>query len=425
MELILKSIKVLDDREPWWESSGEMKLDVRVWKVRKDPDCPRYTSMNRCIDVITSTWFNFLAGTGDTIPFNRSLPVEPSGGEGSAAIGPGIGFPLYPGEVYGFQFYMVDKDLGFDVDQMGLLSGELSQETGWGPPGVYDERGWVACGDPGAGGFCSPGPQDVDSPFNPPERDPAFYRVQYELRVVPMPDLTARSFRYDAQADALCMGVTNMGLKPAGPFQVVVTAEPKGAFPGKTTTLTYPQGLGAGTSMEPCIAPQMPAGEHAINFAIDPARRVDELNEGNNTYRSKFVFLPGGRNAMAIGTSAPASSADVNLSVTNITVKGNGSSSESCRAGKNDIAVTVKNEGTRAASAFRVRLDGDSIDDEVRSVDGLDGGKSREIVFEDVRLKKGNQTLTGRVNTGESVAETDESDSARAATITCTERIGS
>jgi len=54
-----------------------------------------------------------------------------------------------------------------------------------------------------------------------------------------------------------------------------------------------------------------------------------------------------------------------------------------------------------------------------RSQDGLDGGKSREIVFEDVRLKKGEHTLMGRVNTGDATAETDESDNTRAASVTC------
>jgi hypothetical protein len=420
MQLVLKSIKILDDREPFWESNAELRLHMRVWRVKKDDGCPSYTSRPACIDVIAATTFNFWAGTGDTVPFNRSLPLE-SSGEGSAAVGPEIGFPLYPGEVYGYQFYMVDKDLGYHVDQMGLLSGVLSQETGWGPPGVYDERGWVECPDAGVGGFCSPAPEEVDSPYNPADSHPAFYRVLYELRAVPTADLVAQTFRYDPHRDALCMGIANMGERPAGPFLVNITADPEGAFPGKTTTLTYGEGLAAGAMMEPCIAPNMPAGDHGISFAIDPAHRVMELNEGNNTYRSRFKFAPGGINAQPAPGTQPRS----NLALTTIEIKSNGKNPESCRAGKNDIAVTVKNDGAQPASAFRVQLDGDDIDDEVRSVDGLDADKSREIVFEDVRLKKGAQELTGRVTTDESAADANESDNMRTVEIACTERNGS
>jgi hypothetical protein len=289
MELILKNVKVLDDREPAWEFTGEMRLDARFWRVKKQDGCPRWTSSPDCIEELAATTFNFSAGTGDTFTFNRAMSNIDSGG----AIPFSNGFPLYMDDVYGWDFYMVDKD-STDVDHMGLLSGELSKANGWGPPGQYDERGWVECPDPGVFGFCGPGRPYVDTPFNPPEEKPAFYRVAYELRDIPTPDLTVRSFRYDPFRDALCLGIGNVGTKPSGEFDVVVASEPGAMSLPRTQTLRY-LSLDPNESMEPCIAPQMPAGEHAISFTIDPFHKINELNEGDNTYRSKFTFVPGGQ----------------------------------------------------------------------------------------------------------------------------------
>jgi len=285
VELVLKSVKVLDDSEPWWESNAEMRLDARFWRVKKQDGCPTWTSRPECVEDLAATSFNFSAGAGDTVTFNRAMSNIDSGGN----IESSNGFPLYADEVYGWDFYMVDKD-ATDADELGLLSGELSRANGWGPPGEYDERGWVACPEPGLFGFCGSRPYP-DSPFNPPDEKAAFYRVEYELRDIPTPDLMVRSFRYDPQRDALCMGIGNVGTKPSGPFDVVVAAEPGGTALPRTQTFTY-LNLDPNENMEPCIAPQMPAGEHAISFTIDPFRKIAELNEGDNTYRSKFTFTP-------------------------------------------------------------------------------------------------------------------------------------
>ncbi len=56
---------------------------------------------------------------------------------------------------------------------------------------------------------------------------------------------------------------------------------------------------------------------------------------------------------------------------------------------------------------------------EEKTVSGLDAKQEREVRFDDVRIKEGRRTLTATVDAGKAVAESDETNNARAVTAFC------
>ena len=56
-----------------------------------------------------------------------------------------------------------------------------------------------------------------------------------------------------------------------------------------------------------------------------------------------------------------------------------------------------------------------------RSGDGLEAGKEREVRFDDVRLKKGERTLTALVDAKGAVAESNEDNNELKVTARCAE----
>ena len=54
-----------------------------------------------------------------------------------------------------------------------------------------------------------------------------------------------------------------------------------------------------------------------------------------------------------------------------------------------------------------------------QKVNGLEAGKEREVTFEDVKLKKGEQTLTALVDAKSVIGETNEENNEREVTARC------
>ena len=96
---------------------------------------------------------------------------------------------------------------------------------------------------------------------------------------------------------------------------------------------------------------------------------------------------------------------------------------DDCKEGRNDVTVLVKNEGAASADGFAVRLlvDDDQAEAEEKTVSGLDAGKEQEVRFDDVRLRKGERTLTVATDAKNAVSESKEDNNERKVTATCKE----
>ena len=93
---------------------------------------------------------------------------------------------------------------------------------------------------------------------------------------------------------------------------------------------------------------------------------------------------------MSKETLGASGTVDIDLAVTGIRVKG------SCQEGKNDVAVTVKNQATGTVRDLIVSLEVDGSDAKDKSLGSLDAGKVTAETG-DVQLKKGDRKLTASV----------------------------
>ena len=91
-----------------------------------------------------------------------------------------------------------------------------------------------------------------------------------------------------------------------------------------------------------------------------------------------------------------------------------------CQDGKNDVIVAVKNEGKVAASKVGVQLAVDGDQAATKLIAALKPGESGEVAFDDVRLKKGQHTLTATLQAPPGGAEASADTNALKVTATCT-----
>lgn len=290
---------------------------------------------------------------------------------------------FYAGENYGWLITGIDRDPLSD-DDLGSLQGEMNEQNGWGPLGTWYERGRVR---PGIG-FSAEG-------------EPAYFSVEYEIRRIPLPDLIPINIRPSEVGGQqfFCVVLQNIGERAADGFQVTTRTD------GTTLLSVAPvPGLGVNQTYEHCVAPQLPAGEHALSFTVDESREIAEMNELNNVYQSKFTFRgaepqgePGPQITIAdpgAGVNAPPSGpTQPDLLVRAIRVKGKEpEGNNDCDPGKNDVTVVVRNQGDGPAASFIVVFafnDGQTENNLVQPVTALDAGKELEVLFKDVELKKG------------------------------------
>src|SRR5436309_378340 len=88
------------------------------------------------------------------------------------------------------------------------------------------------------------------------------YDIEFEIRRTPLPNLrptTIKVFEGDGALDDVCMGVTNDGPEPAGPFQITLDLDTNFNRIGTADVAV----LAAGESRETCIRANLPStGEH-------------------------------------------------------------------------------------------------------------------------------------------------------------------
>jgi hypothetical protein len=365
-----------------------MDLSFKIWS------CPEWVPLpclgHRTVGSIGSGSTRFNASTGDTVPLDR-------------AIFPDVGFPVYAGYHYVARFTMVEDDGGYlptTDEEMGEVFHILDiGERGLGI-GTHTARSVRGDG-------VSPGD----------------YTVTYEIRRAPLPDLNPGGIRVldllGSTKKLVCMGVANVELTDAGPFEVALYIDNVAPPDGRITAGS----LAAGTGGELCVEAQLPTtGQHQLKVVVDEPRVVVEYNEKNNVYEQPYQATGAATAPTSTSTPSTAQTNLPHLTVSAIRVNGQAPDGKNdCKDGKNDIAVVVKNTGTAESENVTVRLIVDDAQGSAleQTVKGLDAGQEREVRFEDVRLKKGQHTLTAIVDPKGSVAETRDDNNALKVTAGC------
>ena len=434
MQMVIKRIVIHDDQD--W-GKGDFALTARVWEivdgcpVDVHPDVPDYYP--GCTRILAEGTFESSVTDGTVLTPDRLIP---SSGDviGDPSISAAFGIPLFADRRYGWSIAAVEKDPALD-DGMGHLGGRLLEENGWGPLGrTISERGTV-----GWSSFFPPG-------FG---SKPAYYSVEYEFRLVPLPDLRPVGINVldlPGSTDKLvCMAVQNVGALEAGAFEATLYVD--GVAPPNGKALAGR--LDAPGSGDLCVETALPdSGEHRLAAVVDEPHGIFEQNEANNRFEQPYVATRVGPSDGPIGAatgpgvttgrdpgssqppspprpepSPPPSQAD--LTVRAIRIRGEAPDGEDdCEDGGNGVTVVINNGGAAGTGSFVVRLmvDDDQGGAEEKTVSGLDARQEREVRFDDVRLKEGRRTLTATVDAGKVVAESDEANNSRAVTASCEDR---
>jgi len=272
------------------------------------------------------------------------------------------------------------------------------------------------------------------------------YRILYEVRRMPLPDLVITNLRQIQGSNGqtfICADVANVGQRPSDAFQMVVRAD--GAV---LETIDMPA-LAEGQNTAACVLPALPAGEHPFSFRVDEARQIAEMNELDNLYESKFTFGAaasqnavgtGGAGASPVdtqtgpGTSArPAGSrvADITRPPTVAltppdlrvsAIEAVGRTPGRCVAGKHDILVTIKSSPAGGVDEFvvRVKLDDELID--TATIGGMASSSEEKVPMAPVELKPGKHTIQAIADPADKVAESDEKNNTRTIEVECAGR---
>jgi subtilase family serine protease len=208
----------------------------------------------------------------------------------------------------------------------------------------------------------------------------------------------------------VCMTVVNWGPGHAGVFQVTLRVNGNVPPDGRYTVGV----LAAKTDYLTCVMAILPtAGQYRLTAVADEARTLIERDESNNVFEQSFSATP---------SSPVSNAAQADLTVSAVRVNGQVPDGKGhCKAGKNAVAVLVKNGGDATAGELVVRLVVDNAQDDAleRSVSGLEAGKEREVRFDDVRLKQGERQLRVVVDATSAVAESNEDNNDLTVTAGC------
>jgi hypothetical protein len=378
VRLVMHTLTVHNDLD--W-GAGEVTIGARVWRV--NPGCPDDAHQAGCV---TDLWklqpMKHAADDGDVFQINASFPSPQD-----EMLGPGVsslhGIPLVAGERYGFEIRGWEDDT-FSDDTMGHIRGTLNEANGW---GIGRETLRARDGSlPGLTGAC------VACPGN--------FSMDFSFQRSSLPDLRTKSIRIDQpfpeRPPYLCATIENAGRREAEAFQVVMRQD------GQVISTLGMAGLAASEAHETCqqAAPFTP-GQHALEVAVDTMFVIIEDDEENNVFQQAYTASapqtttssPSGPMTTTNGKE-PEASAQADVRIESIRVRGDKATGESdCIPGKNDLVVTVKNTGSKPAGTLSIQLRVDNEDDEETTVAGPDAGKARDVVFKDVKLKKGDHTL--------------------------------
>ena len=118
----------------------------------------------------------------------------------------------------------------------------------------------------------------------------------------------------------------------------------------------------------------------------------------------------------------PATSNKADLTASDLRVKGKQpSGNNDCDPGKNDVTVTVKNSGAADHGPFAVSLlvDDDEGDGGKEMLDALAKNQSRDVTFDNVKLKKGQHELKVQVDPEAKVDESSETNNELPVMVSC------
>jgi hypothetical protein len=417
LQVIIHTVEVIEDHDV---GSGQFGFRIALWRVNSG--CPPESSDPACMTILaTSAPIEFSANDGETRAINRVLPDPNSGATvHDATISPDGGIPVRNGQHLGLVIHGEEQDYLVD-DNIGTIFRFLAPENDW-DIGVWTDRGRQKVGCT----FIPPG-----CPFAP-GGEIADTIVTYEIRPMPLPDLTIDDIRYldVAGKQFICPIIVNRGDIPSGTFPLSIRADHK-----LVKTLDHLGPLSVGGVTDPCIPrTDLPAESHLLSFRLDEEKRAPESQERNNLYEHRIEAIsptipaPGtGANSGPVViseavTSRTGSSLQADLVLKSVRVEVDGSSAGlQCQAGKNDIAVVVKNDGDMAAPGFVVRLRIDDGDEAELTVAPLEAGKELTLAFNDVRLKKGERRLEVAADSKKAVAEPDDLNNERVMIVRCEE----
>jgi hypothetical protein len=395
LQVVIRKVYIRDDND--WFGEGEFDLTASVNR------CAREKTTEECRKgawekQVAYHHGSYDADSGDDKVLDQLLPAQ--------------GFAVAPGERYAFHLKMleldyarpIDDSITPDPDHVGEVTWMFGEDDGW-RLGTHKVRAFseerYAVGD---------------------------FDVEFEVRRVPLPDLTARTIRSvdDGAQQFRCVVIENVGLEPSDDFQLTIRAD-------ETRLRTVPlQGLAVGESVEHCaLLSELPPGQQSqLSFVIDDDRQLAEMNEMNNRIDlpvariragdtiPQIGFGPGSASATAGGDSGPTApptptphAALPDLRASAIRVNGQvPDGNDDCKEGKNDVTVVVTNIGTANAAGFVVRLEvlGAQHPGLEQSVSDLGAGQERVVRFDGVRLKKGDQTLLATADAREAVAESND-----------------
>jgi CARDB len=381
LQVLVKQIVVKNDHD--WHSEGDMTFTVDLFRCPAEPSwCPPDEQ-----ELLARSRTTFGANSGQTVTLDRLFP------ENDELIGSEESYAVVAGERYVLRMWMMDRDspaAGFH-DQLGRVVKGLTTKNGWGL-GSYTEQSI---------GF-----------------DGGDFEITYEIRRAPMPDLRATSIKiHDLLGDTrklVCMGVWNAGMADAGPFTIALHVDGL-VPPGGSVSAGR---LASGASGELCGEVTLPAsGQHELWAVVDVWSAVAESNEANNRHVQQYTVQPA---AAPNESTAEPEKAQADLTVSAIRVNGQARDGKGdCKDGKNDVTVVVKNSSTGKAEKFAVRLTVDGGEVVEETVAGLEAGQEHEVRFDDVRLKKGERTLTVLADAKGAVAESKEDNNERKVTARC------
>ena len=204
------------------------------------------------------------------------------------------------------------------------------------------------------------------------------------------------------------MTVVNWGPGHAGVFQVTLRVNGNVPPDGRYTVGV----LAAKTDYLTCVMAILPtAGQYRLTAVADEARTLIERDESNNVFEQALTGTP---------SSSVPNAAQADLTVSAIRVNGQAPDGKGdCKAGKNDVAVTVKNAGAGDAGPFAVRLTVDGEDAGEALTSAFAAGNEWEARFDDVRLKQGERQLRVVVDATGAVAESNEGNNDLKVTAGC------
>jgi CARDB protein len=405
LQIVINSIKILDDRD-WGE--GDMFFKLFLWRVK--PGCADNSTSEECTTgLLASAPMEFGANDGDVVTLNRAIPDPPPGAQIlDSSISPDAGIPVFADQRYGLALMGTEQDPVID-DDMGTLLLSLTADNKWsiGPAVATPSK---SVSDPTR---CFPIPYDCSFEATSPGSFVADYSVNYEIRRMPLPDLvpSIRQINGDNGQVFYCGRVANLGERASAAFQLAVRADLS-----LVKVMDFP-GLDAEASTERCILrSELPSGQFMLSFRADEARQIAEMDEHNNLYQWRIPALVSAPVLQPIAAEQP------NLVVNAIRLNDAESTSQrACSTGKNAIGVALKNSGTGATepTVLRLQVDSDNSGAIERPVASLDAGKSIDVTFEDVSLKKGAHTLTATIDAKKTITESKEDDNSLAVNVKC------